>query len=41
MEDFLHELSTDGLRASGEQAMVVVASKDDEEFELGVKWDIA
>ena len=41
MEGFHHLLSTDRLRASGEQAMAVAASKDDEELEVGVGWDIA
>ena len=35
MEGFLHMLSTDRLRASGEQAMAVAASKD-EEVNVGV-----
>ena len=41
MEGFHHTLSADGLRASGEQAMVVAASEDDEELKVGVRWDIA
>ena len=40
MEGFLHMLSTDRLGASGEQAMAVAASKDDEEINVGVRWDI-
>ena len=40
MEGFLHALSTDGVRALGEQAMVVVAGKDDEELKVGVRRDI-
>ena len=39
MEGFLHALSTNGLVALGEQATVVVAGKDDEELEVGVRQD--
>ena len=40
MEGFLHALSTNGVRASGEQAVAVVGGKDDEELEVGVRQDI-
>ena len=40
MEGLLHALSTNGVRASREQATVVAAGKDNEELEMGVGWDI-
>ena len=41
MEGLLHVVSADGVRALGEQAMAVVAGKDDEELKVGVRQDIA
>ena len=41
MEGLLHMLSADGVRASREQAVAVVAGKDNEELEMGVRQDIA
>ena len=40
MEGLLHALSTDGVQASREQAAAVVAGKDDEELEMGVRRDV-
>ena len=40
MEGFRHMWSANGVRALGEQAMAVAASKDDEELKVGVKRDI-
>ena len=34
-------MSSDGLRASGEQASAVAAGKNKEEFKMDIRWDIA
>ena len=40
-EGFRHTLSSDRLRAAGEQASAVAAGKNNEEFKMDVRWDIA